>query len=82
MVRFGGIEGPIADKTYAGFLNTPDQIITAMKYSARWNRLAYELIGSFDYRQAVLRVERRFERYPGEDPALVHRAQCRDAITG
>jgi hypothetical protein len=31
---------PTADKTYRGFLNTPDEIISALKYSAKWNRLA------------------------------------------
>jgi hypothetical protein len=35
-----GGKTPKADKTYGGFLNTPDTIITALKYSARWNRLA------------------------------------------
>jgi hypothetical protein len=31
---------PTADKTWAGFLDTPDEIIAALKYSAKWNRLA------------------------------------------
>jgi hypothetical protein len=31
---------PTADKTWGGFLNTPDEIISALKYSAKWNRLA------------------------------------------
>jgi hypothetical protein len=38
-ISAGGKE-PKADKTYGGFLNTPDEIIAAMKYSARWNRMA------------------------------------------
>jgi hypothetical protein len=31
---------PKSDKTYAGFLNTPDAVISALKCSAKWNRLA------------------------------------------
>jgi len=31
---------PKADKTWGGSLDTPDEIISALKYSARWNRLA------------------------------------------
>lgn len=31
---------PTADKTWGGFLNTPDEIISALKYAAKWNRLA------------------------------------------
>jgi hypothetical protein len=31
---------PKSDKTYGGFLDTPDAIISALKYSAKWNRLA------------------------------------------
>lgn len=38
-VSAGG-KAPMADKTYGGFLKTPDEIISAMQYSAKWNRLA------------------------------------------
>jgi hypothetical protein len=31
---------PIADKTFRGFLDTPEAIIAALKFSAKWNRLA------------------------------------------
>jgi hypothetical protein len=31
---------PKADKTFAGFLDTPDAIIVALKHSAKWNRWA------------------------------------------
>ena len=30
----------IPDKTFGGFLDTPDAIISTLKYSAKWNRLA------------------------------------------
>ena len=31
---------PIADKTFGGFLNTPDEIIASLKSSAKWNTRA------------------------------------------
>jgi hypothetical protein len=31
---------PKADKTWGGFLDTPDAIISALNYSAKWNRFA------------------------------------------
>jgi urea transporter len=31
---------PKSDKTWVSFLDTPDEIISALRYSAKWNRLA------------------------------------------